>query len=91
MNAKSKVKSLRNKIDKVDEKLLILLAERQQLASGIGEIKKRVHILAFDNIRWQNVEATRKKYGKTLGLSENFVTKIYKLIHAESLKIQKSK
>ena len=55
------IEALRNAIDAVDDRLLELLADRQGLASQLGELKRRLGIPIYDQVREREIlERLRK-------------------------------
>lgn len=46
---------LREKIDEIDDKLLILLKERLEVSKKIGEIKKKNNMPIYDPVREQEI------------------------------------
>lgn len=79
---------LRVYINKLDHQIIKLLAKRLQIVQRVGRFKKQRNIPALDSKRWQEVLETRIKLGKSLGISERLVKKIYEAIHEEALKIE---
>lgn len=81
MNIKSKIASLRNKIDQVDKKILKLLKERMSIIAKIGKIKK-AHKIAVKDKKREEIVLKKTKVG--------FTRNIFKKILLESKKIQKN-
>ncbi len=77
---KNKLEDLRKRIDEIDESIVTLLAKRMETVKKIGQLKKNNNISVLDESRWQKV--IKSKNG--------FVKKIWEIIHAEALKIEKS-
>ncbi len=73
------ISSLRNQIDKVDQKILDLLKKRFYLAKEIGKYKKEKGLLIKDSLREKEI------MDKKIGVYK----KIWKLIIKESKRIQK--
>lgn len=71
---------LRKQIDEIDELIVDLLAKRMKIVEKVGLLKKKQNIPALDSARWQKIIETKK----------GFVKKIWKIIHEEALKIEKS-
>ncbi|HRU50428.1 MAG TPA: chorismate mutase [Candidatus Absconditabacterales bacterium] len=86
----SKLGFLRGEIEKIDTKILELMSDRLQIASEIGNIKKKLGILeAKDEKRWNYLMEKNIYYGTKKGLKNDFIIKIWNIIHKESLDLQK--
>lgn len=79
---------LRSQIDLLDKQLLELLKKRMLIADSIGNLKKENNISVLQNKRWNKILERMIFQGKELGLSEEFVVKILKTIHQESIQRQ---
>lgn len=78
----------RNKIDELDQQILVLLAERMQIALDIGNMKKNNHITILQMQRWNNVLNDRLCEAQKLHLNPDFVQKIFELIHDQAIQLQ---
>ena len=87
----SKLKSLRNKLDKIDQQLLDVLAARKKAVSEIIDTKIEDDYLLRDKSREAEHIAELIKHGKSLGLDAYFVTKLFHQIIDYSLRIQQDK
>lgn len=81
----------RKQIDQLDEKILVLLARRIKIVKKIGQLKKEQNISVIDKNRWQNVLNHAILKSEELGLSKDFIKKVFNLIHKYSIKIQKER
>ncbi|MGD1840258.1 MAG: chorismate mutase [Thermonemataceae bacterium] len=79
---------LRKQIDGVDRELIEILASRMALVEKIGEYKKENNITIFQIDRWNEVFRTRPNWADKMGLSQDLIAEIYKLIHVESIRTQ---
>jgi len=86
---KNKLENLRTQIDVIDNKLTEILGKRMQIADDIGILKTKNNVAILQNKRWKKVLEKMVLEGKEKGLSEEFVLKIYKAIHQESINHQK--
>jgi chorismate mutase len=79
---------LRHEIDKYDTQLLQILASRMDVAEKIGRYKKENNLTILQSGRWDDLlqERTQKAMGK--GLSEEFILKVLRAIHQESINRQ---
>ncbi len=81
--------TLREKVDSLDEEIMDSLIKRMQLAKEFGQIKKEHNVSILQNERWNMVLDKMIKHGKTGNLSEEFILKIFKAVHQESIEHQK--
>lgn len=80
----NRLNKLRTKIDLLDGKLLDILSKRTQVVREIGQIKKEKKLASLDKKRWKEVLESNVKKAADLGLSKDFITKIFNLIHKYS-------
>lgn len=85
---KQSLDELRQKIDVLDNDVLNLLQQRMEVVKEIGENKKENNIQILQSGRWAQIVGRVKKEAETRGFSEEFVEKIFKAIHQESINIQ---
>lgn len=76
---------LRTKIDIADTKLLELLGSRMKISEAIGLLKKENNIAVLQNKRWNEILVKMIQDGEERGLSEEFILKLFKAIHQESI------
>jgi chorismate mutase len=79
---------LRANIDALDSTLLDLLGKRMKIAGQIGQVKKDKNVAILQNNRWNEILEKMVKDGDRKGLSEEFVLKLFKAIHQESIEHQ---
>ncbi len=79
---------LRKQIDACDERLLLALRDRKDVVALVGKYKKTRGLSSLDEKRWLVVLESRLARAKELGLSEDFVLKVYNLIHQYSLGVE---
>jgi len=82
------LEELRNQIDKYDDKLIDILEDRMQVAEKIGKYKKENNITILQSNRWDELLKRRISLAEKKGLSEDFVLKIFRAIHQESINHQ---
>lgn len=85
----SGLKNLRAKIDITDHQLLEVLSKRMKIADEIGRIKKSQNVAILQTSRWNEILGKMILEGEQQGLSEEFVLKMFKAIHQESINHQK--
>ncbi|MBS1533659.1 MAG: bifunctional 3-deoxy-7-phosphoheptulonate synthase/chorismate mutase type II [Bacteroidetes bacterium] len=79
---------LRTEIDSADSKLLEILGKRMQVAERIGALKKEKNIAVLQNKRWNEILHKMTQEGQSKGLSEDFILRLFKAIHQESISHQ---
>ncbi|CAN5123411.1 bifunctional 3-deoxy-7-phosphoheptulonate synthase/chorismate mutase type II [soil metagenome] len=86
---KNSLKNLRAKIDIADSQLLETLSRRMLIADEIGKIKKSQNVSILQTPRWNEILGKMILQGEEKGLSEEFILKMFKAIHQESINHQK--
>jgi len=86
---KNNLKNLRAKIDIADHQLLETLSRRMSIADEIGKIKKAQNVSILQTPRWNEILGKMILQGEEKGLSEEFILKLFKAIHQESINHQK--
>jgi chorismate mutase len=81
----SEMTKLRANIDIADSKLLEILGNRMLVAEKIGALKKEKNVAVLQNKRWNEILGKMILDGEQKGLSEEFILKIFKAIHQESI------
>ena len=80
--------NLRTQIDIADQNLLQILGERMKISDSIGKLKKKNNVAVLQNKRWNEILGKMVLDGENHGLSEEFVLKLFKAIHQESINHQ---
>ncbi len=75
----------RNQIDSVDVQLIELLAQRMNIVEEIGEYKSQKNMTILQLERWEKIRERGVDLGKSLGLSEKFMTQLLRMIHKEAI------
>ena len=83
-----RLQSLRSDIDRIDDQLLRLLAERMDLSAQMGRLKRELHLQPLQPRRFQQLLTRLKAQGADIGLSADFVERLWQVIHDESLRHQ---
>lgn len=86
----NQLNGLRSQIDIFDNQLLDLLKKRMEIAHNIGTLKKQNNIAILQNKRWNSILERMIQKGTEKGLSADFVEKIFKTIHQESIERQQN-
>ncbi len=84
----SKLNNLRAQIDIFDHQLLETMGKRMKVSDGIGALKKQKNVAVLQSGRWNEILGAMILEGETKGLSEEFILKIFKAIHQESINHQ---
>lgn len=87
-NSLKKLEVLRDEINDIDASLIRLLANRMAVSKKIANEKKARNVAILQPERWNELLKKRILKGEDIGLNANFMEKIYKAIHQESIKIQ---
>ncbi|MGJ8744307.1 chorismate mutase [Polaribacter sp.] len=82
------LENLRAQINVVDDQLIDLLGKRMQVADKIGQLKKDENVAVLQSRRWNEILGNMVMEGSGKGLSEEFVLKMFKAIHQESINHQ---
>ena len=85
----AKLKNLRAMIDIADSQLLEILSRRMKIADEIGKAKKAQNVAILQNQRWNEILGKMILEGEENHLSEEFILRIFKAIHQESINHQK--
>jgi len=85
------IESLRERINDFDNSIIKILTQRMKVVKKVGEFKKKKNMPLCDRKRQAEVLKIRIKQGKSGGLNEKFVKKLYNLIFNEALRIQRRK
>ncbi|MGB5667995.1 MAG: bifunctional 3-deoxy-7-phosphoheptulonate synthase/chorismate mutase type II [Maribacter sp.] len=80
--------NLRAQIDIIDNQLIETLGKRMKISDGIGVLKKQKNVAVLQSNRWNSILGAMILEGESKGLSEEFVLKMFKAIHQESINHQ---
>ncbi|WP_209405674.1 bifunctional 3-deoxy-7-phosphoheptulonate synthase/chorismate mutase type II [Pseudozobellia sp. WGM2] len=84
----SKLDNLRAQIDILDGQLIETMGNRMKISDSIGELKKQKNVAVLQSNRWNQILGAMILEGESQGLSEEFVLKMFKAIHQESINHQ---
>lgn len=84
----STLEELRHEIDKYDEKLMDIFEHRMAISRKIGEYKKQNNITILQTRRWDEILSNKIEVAAKKGLGEEFIIKIFRAIHEESINHQ---
>jgi chorismate mutase len=83
------LQKLRAQIDVADNQLLENLGKRMLVAEAIGQLKKEKNVAVLQSKRWNEILGKMVLEGEQHNLSEEFILKLFKAIHQESINHQK--
>lgn len=84
----SKLSNLRAQIDVIDNQLIDTLGKRMKISDEIGQLKKQKNVAVLQTNRWNAILGNMILEGEERGLSEEFVLRMFKAIHQESINHQ---
>ena len=85
---KNSLNTLRTQIDVIDHGLLDTLGKRMKVAIEIGNLKKKKNVAVLQTKRWNEILGKMILDGEEKGLSEEFILRMFKAIHQESINHQ---
>ncbi|MEL4307961.1 bifunctional 3-deoxy-7-phosphoheptulonate synthase/chorismate mutase type II [Joostella sp. CR20] len=84
----SKLTNCRAQIDVIDNSLVEMLGKRMKVSDEIGKLKKSRNVAVLQSKRWNEILGKMIMDGEEKGLSEEFILRIFKAIHQESINHQ---
>ncbi len=88
LKEKTKLDRLRKEIDMIDEEIMNMLASRMKVSRDIGSYKKENNMIILQSERWKEVLQKYIDRGAQSGLGADFITRVIKSIHDESIEQQ---
>ncbi len=85
----TELNTYRTQIDVIDNKIVEMMGKRMKIADAIGMLKRRNNVAILQNKRWNEILGKMILEGEENELSEEFMLRIYKAIHQESINHQK--
>ncbi|MCD7714734.1 MAG: bifunctional 3-deoxy-7-phosphoheptulonate synthase/chorismate mutase type II [Prevotella sp.] len=82
------ITGLRQQIDEIDDQLMNLLSKRMRVCREIGQYKKEHNMTVVQAGRYNDILSRRGVQGSLCGMSPEFTTHIFELIHEESVRQQ---
>jgi chorismate mutase len=80
--------AFREQLTQTDESIIQLLKNRIRISEQIGEFKKDKNHVILQSNRWEEALRNNVLKASSEGISEEFVTQLFKLIHQDSIRIQ---
>ncbi len=78
----------RTLISDLDFQLIDLLSQRMKISEKIGTLKKKNNIAIFQPDRWKVITEYANAKADESGMSAEFIERIFKAIHEESIEVQ---
>ncbi len=78
----------RTMMSDLDFQLIEILAQRMKISQKIGSLKKENKITIFQPERWKVVTEYAAQKADETGMSSEFIERIFKTIHEESIEVQ---
>ena len=78
----------RTLISDLDFQLIEILAQRMKISEKIGTLKKVNNIAIFQPERWKVITEYATQKADETGMSSEFIEKVFKAIHEESIEVQ---
>src|SRR5690606_11869729 len=78
----------RTLISDLDFQLIELLSHRMKISEKIGTLKKDNNIAIFQPDRWRVITEYAQQKADETGMSSEFIEKVFKAIHEESIEVQ---
>ena len=76
------------KIDVVDHQLIEMLGKRMKISDEIGRLKRDNNVAILQTKRWNEILGKMILQGEEQQLSEEFILKVFKAVHQESINHQ---
>jgi len=77
---KEKLETLRQSIDAIDEKIVSLIAERQQVVDRVVSLKKKNNLPVYHPAREEDLISMRRHQGREIGVDPDYVEELYRII-----------
>ena len=87
-NFQNQLQQLRTQIDVADQNLLDILGKRMKVAEEIGLLKKKNNVAVLQSKRWNEILGKMILDGQERDLGEEFILRLFKAIHQESINHQ---
>lgn len=87
-NGLQSLHDLRARIDRIDDYIIELLGERMGISEKIGQVKKQNDLAIHQSDRWADIVNRAVEKGRTGGLTDEFMLKMFQQVHNESIRHQ---
>ncbi len=79
---------LRHAVDDIDESIVDLLARRMEVVRAMGQLKRQHQVSTLQPSRFQEILLSRANAAGKKGLSADFISQVYHMIHEEAIRLQ---
>jgi chorismate mutase len=79
---------LRRLIDSIDDDIIHKLAARMAIIEKIGQFKREHNVTILQVDRWEKIIQSRSSAASSIGLREDFVYDLLRLLHREAIQLQ---
>ena len=79
---------LRQQIDRIDNELVDMLGKRMRICREVGQYKKEHGMKVVQGSRYSDMMKSREKLAEEMGMSDEFIRRVYAAIHEESVRQQ---
>jgi chorismate mutase len=87
-NTTEGITQLRHQIDELDDQIMNILSKRMRVSREIGTYKKEHNMTVVQPSRYNEIQEKRGAQGVLCGMSADFVSHVFELIHEESVRQQ---
>jgi chorismate mutase len=87
-NTELTIAEFRRQIDNLDDHLVDILERRMRVAECIGNFKRENKITILQSNRWDEILKRVTERANAVGLRETYISKIFHIIHLESIQQQ---
>jgi chorismate mutase len=87
-NLQLQIEDVRQMADSLDAELVDIVSRRMQLMKKLGALKIENNVSIYQPERWREIIENRTKQGNALELSDEFILKLFEVIHDQSIKMQ---
>ncbi len=85
----NKFEKYRRQIDKINNKIISLLAERMKIVKKVGEYKKKNNMKITDKKREEKIYAEVRRNAKKYDLFPEYIEQVFRCIISNSKKAEK--
>lgn len=83
------LREIREHLNRLDDALVVILAERMAFIPKVAEYKKQNNVTRFQPEREKEILETKKELAKKLNLNPELVKKIFEVIIEDAHRIEK--
>lgn len=87
-DAITELENVRQVLDSLDAEIVALLGKRMSLVKELATIKSKNNMPIFQQERWREIIISRTEWGQHISLTNEFILKLFEIIHDESIKTQ---